>query len=257
MNILNFFQLQWTDILDIGILSLLIYNLILLLQGTRSFQILLGVFALAFLYYICVFLDLRSILWVYQNVLQYTVILIVIIFQSDIRKALANFGKTGIFKRKLEHSKYVKRIMKAIIFSQAKKIGLIIAFEKNISLGEYIKTGVELQAMLTSSLILSIFSKNSPLHDGAVVVSSKYKVTAAGCIFPLSNRIDLDPSYGTRHRAAMGLSEITDAVIITVSEETGRISLFFDGEVKKNIKSGLIENFLNNYLKHNARARKG
>lgn len=255
MNIFHFFYLQWTDILDIGILSLLIYNFILLLQGTRSFQILLGVIVLFFLYYISVFLELRSILWFYQNILQYTVVLIVIIFQADIRNALANFGKTGFFKRELEHRKYIRRTMKTVQFCHSKKIGLMIAFERRISLGEYIKTGVELQALIKSPLLLSIFSKNSPLHDGAVVINSRYRLAAAGCIFPLSNRIGLESVYGTRHRAAVGLTELTDAVIITVSEETGQISLYFESGAMQNLSLEKVEKLLNKYLQ-NARAKK-
>ena len=256
MIFFNLFQVQWTDLVDIGILSLLIYYLILLVQGTKSFQILLGLLALLSLYYLSVFLELHSMLWVFQNILQYTVILIVIIFQADIRNALANFGKTEVFKKKAEHTKYLRRIMKAVRFLHSNKIGLIIAFEKQISLGEYIKTGVKLQAIITSSLILSIFSKNSPLHDGAVIIDHKYCLVAASCIFPLSARIDLEPSYGTRHRAALGLSELTDAIILIISEETGKISLFSEGKIEKNISIKKIAFILNKYLQNDKTKKK-
>jgi diadenylate cyclase len=252
MNILGLFQLQWSDLVDIGILSLVIYYLILLLQGTKSFQIMLGVVALLSLYYVSILLELRSILWVFQNILQYTVILLVIIFQADIRNALANFGRTGVLKREAEYKKYLRRVMKSVQVCHKKKNGLIIAFEKKINLGEYIKTGVELQAEVTSPLILSIFSKNAPLHDGAVVISSN-RIAAASCIFPLSNRVDLNPNYGTRHRAAVGLTEITDAAVITVSEETGKISVFFRGEIYNGVSVKKAQEILNNYLKDGKR----
>ena len=246
----NTITFYWTDFIDIVVLFLIIYNLILLLQGTRSFQILLGLLVLLSLYYAAQILKLNSILWVYQNLLQYIVVLLVIIFQADIRNALANFGKTGFFRKNVEYARYIERIIKTINFIRQQKQGLIIAFERKISLGEYSKTGVDIQAITTSTLLSSIFSKKSPLHDGAVIIDSKFSIVAASCIFPLSPRIDLEFSYGTRHRAAIGLTELTDALVLVVSEETGKISLFVEGVVKRNINIKKTRELLKKYLKN-------
>ena len=248
MNIFNLFVLQWTDIVDIGILSLLIYYLIILLQGTKSFQILLGLGGVLFLYYFAVFFELRSILWGFQNIFQYTVILLVIIFQTDIRNALANFGKGGGFQKESDYSKCLNSIMEAVTFATRDKTGMMIAFEKKIQLGEYIKTGEKLMAIVSTPLISSIFSKKAALHDGAIIINSKYLLVAASCIFPLSTQINFNNSFGTRHRAAMGLSELTDAVIITISEQNGNVSIFYQGKVDLNLSIVKTRQLMEKYL---------
>lgn len=245
-NILFF---SWYDLVDIAILSFIIYNVILLIQGTRSTQILLGFILLISLFYTAELLGLESILWLFKNIFQYIVIIIIIIFQTDIRNALANFGRARIFKRKknISYIDIIRIVRTAEIMQQTKK-GIILAFEKRIGLKEYLKTGVIIDGVISSPLLLSIFNTKSPLHDGAVIIDSNFRIAASSCILPLASRIDLKARYGTRHRAAIGLSEITDSVVLVVSEETGKISLFLEGQIEEDVQIVNLEKLLIKYL---------
>ncbi len=249
MLFFNYFQFTWTDLIDITILFFLIYNIILLLQGTRSVQILIGLIALIAGFYAVKFLELNSTLWVLKNFFQYIVIIIIIIFQADIRNTLANFGRTRIFKksRKIDLIDII-RITRTIEIGKQTNTGMIIVFEQQISLGEYLRTGVRIDGAISSPLLLSIFNTKSPMHDGAVVIDSNFCIAAASCILPLTSRIDLRAKYGTRHRAAIGLSEISDALILVVSEETGQITFFQKGIIKENLSVNEVERLLKNYL---------
>ena len=218
MIFFDYFHILWTDLVDITILFLLIYNIILLLQGTRSVQILIGFIALFGLFYAARFLELNSTLWVLNNFFQYIVIIIIIIFQTDIRNTLANFGRTRVFEKNKKIDVIdIIRITRAIEIGKQTNTGMIIVFEQQIGLGEYVKTGVSINGMISSPLLLSIFNKKSPIHDGAVIIDTNFHIAAASCILPLTSRIDLRAKYGTRHRAAIGLSEISDALILVVS----------------------------------------
>ena len=241
--------LSWVDLIDIGIMSLIIYNIILLVQGTRSIQILLGFLAIITLFYTAKFLELKSILWVLQNLFQYIVIIIIIIFQTDIRNALANFGRAKIFKRDSNVSLVdITRIIQTVADMQQTKTGMILAFERRIGLGEYIKTGFLIDAIISSQLLLSIFQQKSPIHDGAVIVDTNFRIAASCCILPLASRADKSTRYGTRHRAAIGLSELTDALILVVSEETSKISVFLENTKKENLNLDKLESILRENL---------
>ena len=249
MIFFDYFHILWTDLVDIVILFLLIYNIILLLQGTRSVQILIGLTALVVLFYAAKFLELNSTLWILKNFFQYIVIIIIIIFQTDIRNTLANFGRTRVFKKNKKIDLIdIIRITRTVEIAKQTNTGMILVFEQQIGLGEYIRTGVQINGAISSPLLLSIFNTKSPMHDGAVVIDTNFCVAAASCILPLTSRIDLRAKYGTRHRAAIGLSEISDALILVVSEETGHITFFYKGTIEENLSINEVEKLLKNYL---------
>ena len=229
---------------------MLIYNIILLLQGTRSVQILIGLTALVVLFYAAKFLELNSTLWIQKFFsLKNIVIIIIIIFQTDIRNTLANFGRTRVFKKNKKIDLIdIIRITRTVEIAKQTNTGMILVFEQQIGLGEYIRTGVQINGAISSPLLLSIFNTKSPMHDGAVVIDTNFCVAAASCILPLTSRIDLRAKYGTRHRAAIGLSEISDALILVVSEETGHITFFYKGTIEENLSINEVEKLLKNYL---------
>ncbi len=249
MIFFDYFQILWTDLVDLVILFLLIYNIILLLQGTRSVQILIGFIALIALFYAAKFLELNSTLWILKNFFQYIVIIIIIIFQTDIRNTLAKFGRTRILKKNRKINLIdIIRITRTLEIAQQTNTGMIIVFEQQIGLGEYIKTGVNIHGAISSPLLLSIFNTKSPMHDGAVIIDTNFSIAAASCILPLTSRIDLRAKYGTRHRAAIGLSEICDALIFVVSEESAQITLFHGEKIIENLNTNKVEDILKNHL---------
>ena len=185
MNFFDYFHILWTDLVDITILFLLIYNIILLLQGTRSVQILIGFTALVGLFYAARFLELNSTLWILKNFFQYIVIITIIIFQTDIRNTLANFGRTRVFKKnKTIDIIDIIRLTRTVEIAQQTNTGIILVFEQQIGLGEYVKTGVSINGMISSPLLLSIFNTKSPIHDGAVIIDTNFSI-AAKAFYPL------------------------------------------------------------------------
>ena len=201
MLLFDYFHPTWTDLIDITILFFLIYNIILLLQGTRSVQILIGLIALIVVFYAAKFLELNSTLWILKNFFQYIVIIVIIIFQTDIRNTLANFGRTRILKKNKKINLIdIIRITRTLEIAQQTNTGMIIVFEQQIGLREYIKTGVSIHGAISSPLLLSIFNVKSPLHDGAVIIDTNFSIAAASCteLICLQNIL----------RAAIGLTEV-------------------------------------------------
>jgi uncharacterized protein (TIGR00159 family) len=217
------------DVIDIVLVTIGIYWLLLLIRGTRAFQILLGLlvlFAASVASEIFQLVTLRTLL---ENFVQYGVLIVIVLFQHDIRRALARVGR-GFFPQAAlqRESQILEEVVRACQELARKRIGALIVLEREIALGDQIETGTLLDAAVNQDLLISIFIPYSPLHDGAVVLQNG-RISYAGCILPLTLREDLPDGVGTRHRAAVGLSEDTDAVVVVVSEETGGMSVALGG----------------------------
>jgi len=240
----------WSDALDIAIVSVLVYELLLLIRGTRAAQMALsGSFLLA-LYFLSQWLQLETVNWVIRNLGAYVVIAIIVLFQSDIRRALAHFGRAPFFRyfdRGEQADETIEELVVAASTLAAKRIGAIVVLERQIGLRNYIEGGIPLDAMVTYDLLASIFQPASPLHDGAVIVQGD-RIAAAACFLPLSVNPRVSRDLGTRHRAALGLTEENDAVAIVVSEETGAISLARNGDLERRLTADDLRTKLNSLL---------
>lgn len=233
LDIIRGFSL--TDAVDILLVSLIVYQIIMIIRGTRAFQILLG---LAFIFIVYIFsrtLQFNTLHWLLDHFLGSMILVIVVLFQADIRRALARFGKnpfaTTSFEAEEEVTDELVRSVNALVH---RRIGAIIVIERETGLSEYIEEGVKLEAEVCRELIVSIFLPSSPIHDGAVIIR-KGRIVAAGCFFPLAMDMELEKDIGTRHRAAIGISEETDSVVIVVSEERAEVSLVFEGRISFNL----------------------
>ena len=225
----------FTSIIDILLVATFVYYMLYLLKGTRSARIALGIIMLIVLYFIADRFQLQTMSWLLQNFLTYIVIAIIVIFQADIRKALATFGRNpflDFFRIREKSTGYLVELQRAVNLLAQRNIGALIVIERELELKNLIETGLRLDAEIKSDLLLSIFNIRSPLHDGAVILANG-RIASAGAILPLSSRLDINKGYGTRHRAALGLSEESDAVVIVISEEQGSVSIAFDGKLIK------------------------
>ena len=242
-----FSQLRWQDLIDIIIVSYIIYKIFILVKGTRAARMLIGVGVLLAFSLLSRFLDLYTLDWLIQSFWTQIVIVLIILFQPEIRKALAQMGETPLLHRfsSAEEMKTIEEIVKASQTLANKKIGALIVFERDVSLSEYIEVGVSLDAKVTKELLISIFHPTSPIHDGAVIIKGN-RVLAAGCFLPIKLGADLSKTYGTRHRAALGITEETDAVAVIISEETGAISLAVHGQLESSLDMEKLRQRLTN-----------
>jgi diadenylate cyclase len=240
----NFRYLQ--DILDIIIVALIIYYILSLIEGTRAVQMLSGLVALFALYFVSQRWELFTLNWILGHFLSSIILIAVILFQSDIRRALTALGKNPLVL-KISSGKseelVVDEIVKSTSFLANRQIGALIAIERANSLADFVEIGMRIDAWVSRELIISIFNTSSPLHDGGMIIG-RNKILSAGSFFPLATDPDLERELGTRHRAAIGLSRETDAIVVVVSEETGTISLASEG----NLTRGLDATSLNNRL---------
>ncbi len=233
------------DILDIIIVAFLFYRLFLLVKGTRATQMFIGLVVLIILSFFVQWLNLNALNWILSSLKTVWVIAFVILFQPELRRALTQLGQNRImgYFIKVEESGTVSEIVKACHQLIQNRLGAIIVIEQDVGLRNYIETGTPLDAKVTSELLVTIFTPPSPLHDGAAIIE-KSRVLAAGCILPLSQNPRLAKSLGTRHRAGLGLSEESDAVVIIVSEETASISLAVGGKLKRKLDINTLRNDL-------------
>ena len=229
--------IAWWDLLDIAIVSVMVYELLLLIRGTRAVQMALSGGFLIGLFFLSQWLQLETVNWVIRNLAGYVVFAIIVLFQADIRRALAHFGRAPFF-RYFERAQSAEETIEELVATAAnlaaRRTGAIIVIERQIGLRNYIEGGIPLDALITYDLMASIFHPGSPLHDGAAIVQGD-RVAAAACFLPLSVNPRLGRELGTRHRAALGLTEENDAVAIVVSEETGSISFVRDGKIERGI----------------------
>ena len=242
-TVLNFRYL-W-DTLDVLLVTLVIYYILKIIEGTRAAQMLLGLTALIILFFISKSFGLFTLHWILNHFFGSIILIIVILFQNDIRKALTNIGKRPFllgFSKVLSEEKTIDDLVKASFHLASKKTGALMAVERNTSLEDYVELGMDLEANISKELIISIFHSSSPMHDGGIIIANN-RIMSAGSFFPLETDPDMERSFGTRHRAAIGLSSETDAVVIIVSEETGSVSLAVQGEIKQNLEpSALYKN---------------
>lgn len=228
----------WADLIEILLVAVLLYRILLVLQRTRAMQIMLGVVLLAGAYGGARLLDLILIRTLLETVFQYGAIAALVVFQPELRAALARLGQSRMlrFFQKMEGSRVVDEIVEATERLARAKHGAIIAIEREVGLDEYAETGSRVQAHVSSEMLATIFTPYSPLHDGAVLISGD-QIRAAGAILPLTQTTLRDRSLGTRHRAALGLSEETDAIVIVVSEETAQVSVAIGGNLERGVSS--------------------
>lgn len=239
--------IRWTDILEIIILSFLVYQIILWIKNTRAWSLLRGIVIIMAFILAAAFLNMTTILWIAEKMLSLVVIATVVVLQPELRRALEQLGRTNFFASLVPFDstrdmggrfsdKTMQEIIKACYEMGKVRTGALIVVEQNQSLSEYERTGIEVDAILTSQLLINIFEHNTPLHDGAVIVRGN-RVTFATCYLPLSDNLDLSKELGTRHRAGVGVSETTDSMTLIVSEETGGISMAYEGELRRHLSA--------------------
>ncbi|SES31534.1 diadenylate cyclase CdaA [Psychrobacillus sp. OK032] len=237
------------NILDVLFVWFVIYKLITLIKGTKAVQLLKGIFVIIAARVVTDFLGMDTLGWLLENVISIGFFAIIVIFQPEIRRALEQIGRGKLFARSStmqeeeEKNRLIEAMKKSVSYMAKRRIGALISIERETGLNEYIETGIQLNAHLTSELMINIFIPNTPLHDGAVIVQ-KNNIVSAACYLPLSESPFISKELGTRHRAAIGLSEVTDAITIVVSEETGAVSLTSNGDLHRNLSMEEFENHL-------------
>ncbi len=227
---LGFVQFGWRDIVDIVVVAFIIYRVILLVKGTRAVSVFYGLLLLLVIYYFSGEFGLHTLHWLLANFLGSLFLVIIILFQRDIRKALAEMGAGRLWFKSRPGLVILDELILALVAMAQKRIGALVVIEKNTPLGDVVESGVELDSSFSKDLLETIFYPNTPLHDGAVVIRDD-KIVAAGCILPLAVGIKSKWDFGTRHRAALGITEETDAIAIVVSEERGAISVAIGGKL--------------------------
>jgi diadenylate cyclase len=242
LELLANFRIQ--DAVDIVLIAFVVYHIIDLIRGTRAAQMLIGLAVVFVTYLSSQYFDLYTLNWILDNFLSSFLLLIVVIFQNDIRRALTQVGAGSLFgaERGVAHQD-IEEVIRSTVALAGKRIGALIVFEREVGLNEYIEVGTRLDARVSRELLLSIFMPTSPIHDGALILQ-KGRITAAGCFLPLTTNPNVSKTLGTRHRAAIGLTEETDAVVVVVSEEEGSISMVREGRITRDLDAGTLRSTL-------------
>ena len=230
---------------DVILMSIIVYRLLLIIKGTKAAHMLIGLGLLLMASLLSRYFELYTVDWMIQSFWAQIVIAIIILFQPEIRRALAQMGEAQIFRNltSAEELKSLDEIVRATVALANKKIGALIAIERDTSLKDFVEMGTPLDAKVTKEILLSIFHPTSPIHDGAVVIKGN-RIVAAGCFLPITMGPEISKSLGTRHRAGLGLSEETDAVIVVVSEETGMVSMAIHGKFETHLDMGTLRDIL-------------
>ena len=245
-------RITWTDIIEIVIIAFVIYNVMVWIKNTKAWVLLKGIIIVVIFALIAYILNLKTILWIAGKTISVGIIALVIIFQPELRRALEQLGRKkilfGLFrfndgreKGERFSSKTAEEIVRACFDMGAAYTGALIVIEQDMVLEEYEKTGITVDGLVTSQLLINIFEHNTPLHDGAVIIRGD-RVVAATCYLPLSDNNNLNKALGTRHRAGVGISEVTDSMTIIVSEETGKVSVAVGGELIHDIDADSLRN---------------
>ena len=256
---LNLPKITMTDVVEILIITFLFYYMLVWIKNTRSWVLLKGIMVILLFVLVAAVFQMNTIIWIAKNTLSVAITAIVIIFQPEIRKALENLGQknflTSFFAfdfSKGEIAKFtdktINELVKACYEMGKVKTGALIVIEDEIVLSEYERTGIAVDGILTSQLLINIFEKNTPLHDGAVIVRGD-RVVSATCYLPLTDSLSISKDLGTRHRAAVGISEVSDSLTIVVSEETGKVSIAMGGELYRNVDAEFLKNKLS-FIQH-------
>ncbi len=242
---LNALNVTWSDVTEIIILSVLIYNILMWIKSTHAWSLLKGFAVILFVFMLASIFRMNTILWLGRNFLNLGIMAVIIVFQPELRRALEQLGQNNIItaimpfegSRKSEvllSDRTVTELVKASFEMGRARTGALIVVEQKVSLREYERTGIELDSAVSSQLLLNIFEKNTPLHDGAVILSGD-RIRSATCYLPLSDNLNLSKELGTRHRAAVGISEVSDSLTVVVSEETGSVSVAKNGRLMRNL----------------------
>jgi uncharacterized protein (TIGR00159 family) len=250
-GLLNSFQkVRWLlDVLDVGLVAFIIYRIILLIKGTRAVQMLLGLAVVLIVYIASQVAGLYTLHWLIDNFLSSIILVIVVIFQNDIRRALIHVGRNPFFADMSyrEETEVMEELVKACLSMSGKRIGALIVIERETGLNDFLEVGVVLDAKVNTELLVAIFNPKSPIHDGALILQQG-RLTRAGCFLPLSQDARISAQLGTRHRAAIGLTELVDAVAIVVSEETGKISVVIGGRITRDLDANSLKRVLTKLL---------
>lgn len=241
------------NIIDILIVSYVIYKLLMLIRGTRAVQLLKGIIVVVLAWVLSTYFNLQTLRWMMEQVFTFGVLVVLIIFQPELRRALEQLGRGRFFGRGnlLEEkrvTKLVSEIVKSINYLSSRRIGALIVLERGTGVADYIETGIRMNAVVSSELLTNIFIPNTPLHDGAVIIRED-KIMAAGCYLPLTENPFISKELGTRHRAGIGMSEVSDCISLMVSEENGQISMAMNGEITRDLSEETLISKLYNELK--------
>ncbi len=241
-------NITWVDIVEILIISFLFYHILLWIKSTRAWNLFKGMLVILLFVVIAALFQMSTILWIAENTFNVGLIALVVIFQPELRKALENLGDKNLINRllslnKAEEKKFsdhtIDELIKATYAMGKVKTGALIVIEDEISLNDYVRTGIDVDALVSSQLLINIFEKNTPLHDGAIILRGD-RVVSATCYLPLSDSLSLSKELGTRHRAAVGISEVSDSFTIIVSEETGNVSIALRGQIYRNVDADFL-----------------
>lgn len=245
-------NIRWVDIVEILIITFLFYHILVWIKNTRAWSLLKGIIVIVVFIMIAAYFEMTTILWIVKNVLGVAVTAIVVILQPELRKALEELGRKNIItslipfdslkssEEGIFSDKTINEIAKACVEMGKVRTGALIVVEQTQSLVEYERTGIDVDGIVTSQLLINIFEHNTPLHDGAVIIRGN-RITSATCYLPLSDNMALSKDLGTRHRAGVGISEATDSMTIIVSEETGKISIAYEGKLERNLDGERIK----------------
>ncbi len=263
---LSFPDLTLTDILEILILAFLIYHIVNWIKNTRAWMLVKGIIVLCIFSLIASIMNFNVILWIISKTINVGIIAVIIVFQPELRKALEQLGRKNIVssfipfddqKEKNERfsDKTITEIVRATFELAKTKTGALMVIEQNILLSEYERTGIIIDSAISSQLLINIFEHNTPLHDGAVLIRGN-RIVAATCYLPLSDNMELSKDLGTRHRAGVGISEVSDSLTITVSEETGKVSIAIGGVLIRNVDGDYLKNKLQSFQKKSPETKK-
>lgn len=254
LNELNFsnFISDFGDVIDILLVTYVIYKLIMLIRGTTAIQLLKGISVIIAVWFLSSAFQLQTLKWLVEQAINFGFLAIIIIFQPELRRALEQLGRGRFFTRyaSVEEDVYketIDAVVEASVYMGKRRIGALISIERETGMNEYAETGVPIDAKITPELLINIFIPNTPLHDGAVIIK-KNQILAAACYLPLSESRFIPKELGTRHRAAIGVSEVTDSLTVVVSEETGQISLAKNGEIFRDLDEERLKEMLTTEL---------
>ncbi len=242
---------RWLDILDIAIISFILYRFLLLLLDTRAMQLMKGLFILGGIAAVAKILELSALSWLLSKVLGVVFIASPIIFQPELRRLLEELGRGNLWQRRMAEERaehLADEVTRALLYLQSQKIGALIVFQRGTGLRDIWRSAVRLNAEISQEEVVSIFWPNNPLHDGAAIFD-KDRILAAAAYLPLTEKSDLSRSFGTRHRAALGVTEISDAISLVVSEERGEISMAINGHISRGMKEPQIRKLLFSYFR--------
>jgi len=241
------------DLIDVGLVAFFLYRMFLLIRGTQAVQLMFGVLLLAVIGLLATLLDLRLLSWIFRNAAPAILIGVIVLFQPEIRRALDQFGRIGFIGRPLAHynlqifNRMIDEVIRATTKLTQRFTGALIVFEKETGLENYANSGIRINGELTAEFLEAIFFPNSPLHDGAVIVRGN-QILAAGCVLPLAEEGTVRERMGTRHRAGLGLSMQTDAVVLILSEELGQIAVAHEGKLLRNLDPDRLRQVLTSLL---------